>query len=80
MVGHDELQEAFEEQGYDVTDVTENRSRINVSLREADAPADELRGIVHDVVGDGVLGLKVTNESVGGGEVLGTVVSFRDRS
>ena len=80
MVGHDELQEAFETQGYDVTGVTENRDRINVSIREADAGADELREIVHDVVDDGVLGLKVTNESVDGGEVLGTVVSFRTRS
>ncbi|MHC3437798.1 hypothetical protein ACYJ1Y_06745 [Natrialbaceae archaeon A-gly3] len=80
MVGHDELQEAFETQGYDVTNVTENRDRVNVSIREADAAADELREIVHDVVGDGVLGLKVTNESVDGGEVLGTVVSFRSRA
>lgn len=79
MVSHDELQEAFEANGYEVTDVTENRDRTNVSLREAETPADELREIVHEVAGDDVIGLKITNETVGGGDDLGTVVSFRSR-
>ena len=75
---HD-LQDAFEANGYTVTDVTENRDRTNVSLREEEAPADDLKSIVHEVAGEDVLGLKVTTETVGGGAVLGTVVSFRSR-
>jgi len=74
------LRDAYEENDYDVADVTRNRSQVRVVLREAGAKAEELRAIANNVVEeDDVLGLEVTTESAGGQDQLTTVVTFRYR-
>jgi hypothetical protein len=75
------LRDAFETEGYDVADVSSNRDHVRVTLLAESAEASRLRGIVHDTLGeDSVMGLNVTSENVEGGNAVGTVVSFRDRS
>lgn len=77
---HDDLRATFEEAGHDVAEVSTNRDRIRVVLREEGADAEALRALVTDAVGAArVLGLNVTTESVGGRDELGTVVTFRHR-
>jgi len=74
------LRDAYEENGYDVADVTRNRSQVRVVLREAGVNAEELRAIANDVVDEeDVLGLEVTTESSGGQDQLTTVITFRYR-
>jgi hypothetical protein len=77
---HDDLRSAFETEGFDVDDVTQNRSRIEVALLTDDAEADRLRSIVRDTVGeDQTLGLDVSTDSPEGQDGVSTVVSFRHR-
>ena len=77
----DELQAAFEDQGYDVGSVSENRDQLRVTILERGAPADELRSVVHDVVGeDRVRGMNVSTETLEGQDVVSTVVSVRYRA
>lgn len=74
------LREAYEEHGYDVDDVTRNRSQVRVVLRDERPEADDLRTIAHDAVDeDDVLGLEITTESVDGQDRMATVVTFRYR-
>jgi len=76
----DELEAAFESEGYDVSDVTINRKQLRLSLREEDASASDLQEITYSVVDeDDILGLDVTTESVEGTDDVTTVVSFRYR-
>ncbi|WP_255194457.1 hypothetical protein [Natronobeatus ordinarius] len=76
-----ELKAAFESQGYDVGSATENRDQLRVTILERGAPADELRSVVHDVVGeDRVRGMNVSTETLEGQDVVSTVVSVRYRS
>lgn len=76
-----ELRRAFEEAGYDVDGVSDNRGRIRVALREVSPAGDDLRRITEDVCGeDAVLGFDVASEATGGEETVGTVVSFRHRA
>ncbi len=78
---HEALRAALEHAGYTVDDVTTNRDKIRVALREDDAEADLLRDAVHEAVGaENVFGLDVSSESVDGGGTVQTVISFRDRS
>lgn len=75
-----DLRAAFDEAGYTVDDVSTNRRRIRVSLREDAAPADELRRLTDEVCGaDAVVGFDVTSEATAGDAEVGTVVSFRHR-
>lgn len=75
----DALRAAFEEQ-YGLGEVSVNRNRVRVAVRDPEASAEELRAITHDVVDeDDVLGLNVTTESADGGDEVVTVVSFRYR-
>jgi hypothetical protein len=77
----DELAVAFEEDGYEVGDVTTNRKQVRIGILDDSAESDKLREIVHRVVGEeNVLGLDVTTESVEGQDEVRTVVSFRSRS
>jgi hypothetical protein len=76
----DELRTAFEADGYEVGEVSTNRDRVRVALLVEGAEADQLRDIVHETVGDGVVGLNVTTENVEGQDAVQTVVSFRNRS
>jgi len=74
------LRSAFEEHGYDLGEISENRNRVRVAVRDPEASAEDLRTITHDAVDeDDVLGLNVTTESVDGGDEVVTVVSFRYR-
>lgn len=75
-----ELREAFEEAGYEVDAVGDNRGQIRVALREPSPDPEELRGIVHEICGeDAVLGFDVTSETTAGDDAVGTVVAFRHR-
>ena len=77
----EELRTAFEGRGYDVGTVSENRGQLRVTVLEADAPADDLRSAVHDVVGEErVRGVNVTTEALEGRNAVTTVVSFRQQS
>lgn len=77
----EELQAAFEDRGYEVTEASDNRGLVRVALLDEDAEADELRSVVSETVGDeNVLGLNVTAERDEGREATVTVVSFRHRS
>lgn len=76
----DELATAFEEAGYDVDRVSENRGTLRVAIREDGADAGELREITEGVCGESaVLGFDVTHETTEGDDAVGTVVSFRHR-
>ena len=73
------LREAFEQAGYTVEDVTANRKRIEISVRDPEASGEALREITYDSVDeDDVLGFNVTTESTANDEI-NTVVSFRYR-
>lgn len=74
------LREAFEEEGYDVSETSVNRDRVRVAVLDESASAEDLRSITHDTVDeDDILGLDVTTETGGDGETVSTVVSFRYR-
>ena len=73
-----ELGEALEERGYDVAGTSANRSRHRVELL-GQQPAAELRTITSETLGDGLVGLDVSTESIDGADGVRTVVSFRYR-
>lgn len=73
------LRDAFETAGYSVEDVTTNRKRFEIAIRDAEASGERLREITYDTVNeDDVLGFNVTTESTASDEI-NTVVSFRYR-
>ncbi|WP_290819530.1 hypothetical protein [Halovivax sp.] len=75
----DELRAAYEDAGYDVGEVTENRDTVRVVLLE-EAGAEDVRSIAADVLGEEPsFGVNVTTESVDGHDGTSTVVSFRNR-
>jgi hypothetical protein len=75
-----ELQSAFEDGAYVVEDVSNNRGQVRVVIRDGDAEAEALRGIVDGVVDESDrMGLKVSTESVEGLDDVSTVVTFRYR-
>ena len=73
----DELRGAFEAAGYEVAGVNRNRDRVRVELLDDRADAAALREVTTDAVGDGVVGLDVSTESMDGADGVRTVVSFR---
>jgi hypothetical protein len=73
----DELRDAFEAAGYEVAGVNRNRDRVRVELLDDRADAAALREVTTDAVGDGVVGLDVSTESMDGADGVRTVVSFR---
>lgn len=73
------LQEAFESEGYEVDDVTANRDKLRVSIRDPEASGEQLRELTYDTLDEAdVLGFNVTTESTASGDI-NTVVSFRYR-
>ena len=75
-----DLRTAFEDAGYAVDGVNDNRGRIQVSLRADAASVDDLRAITEDVCGESsVVGFDVTSETTAGDADVGTVVAFRYR-
>ena len=73
----DELRDAFEAAGYEVAGVNRNRDRVRVELLDDRADAAALREVTTDAVGDGVVGLDVSTESMDAADGVRTVVSFR---
>ena len=74
-----ELRAAFEDEGYDVDDVTVNRDQVRIALLTEGESANDLEAIDYGVVDEGdVLTMNVTTEQVDG-QGLSTVVSFRHR-
>lgn len=74
-----DLRAAFEDDGYDVDDVTVNRDQVRVVLLTEGESASDLEAITYGVVDeDDVLTMNVTTESVDG-QGLSTVVTFRHR-
>ena len=75
----DDLRNAFEAEGYEVSETSRNRDRIRVALLDEGASADDLQSITLGVVDESdVLGFDVTTESLDDDD-LTTVVSFRYR-
>jgi hypothetical protein len=73
------LREAFESEGYDIDDVTANRDKLRVSIRDPEASGEALRELTYDSLEeDDVLGFNVTTESTANDEI-NTIVSFRYR-
>ncbi|RXK48344.1 hypothetical protein [Halorientalis pallida] len=74
-----DLRAAFEDEGYDVDDVTVNRDQVRIVLLAEGESASDLEAITYSVVDEeDVLTMNVTTESVDG-QGLSTVVSFRHR-
>jgi len=71
-----ELREAFEAQGYEVTNANRNRSRYRVELLGQQSGA-ALRSIASDTLDEDLVGLDVSTESLEGADGVRTVVSFR---
>jgi DNA-binding response OmpR family regulator len=71
------VREALEAEGYEVAGVSRNRDRVRVQLLDDRADAAALREVTTDAVGDGVVGLDVSTESMDGADGVRTVVSFR---
>ncbi|WP_340101340.1 hypothetical protein [Salinibaculum salinum] len=77
----EKLRATFEDNDYEVGEVSTNRDRVRVALLVEGAEAAQLREIVHETVGESnVLGLNVTTETVEGQDAVRTVVSFRNRT
>lgn len=75
-----DLRTAFEDEGYEVSGVSENRGQVRIELLEEAAKANALREITFGVVDeDDVVGWNVSTETADGQGVR-TVVSFRQRS
>jgi hypothetical protein len=75
-----DLRAAFEAEEYEVADVTTNRKQVRVEILDAEASAEDLRAITHELVTESdVLGLDVSTESADSQDGVTTVVSFRYR-
>ena len=74
----DELTTAYEDEGYDVSEVTTNRDRVRVVL-VGEVGAESARSIVHSVLGEEPrFGVNVTTEALDSQDDVSTVVSFRN--
>lgn len=75
------LQDAFEDNDYDVLEITRNRTQIRVVLRDEAAEAADVRSVTDEAIDEAdLLGVNVTTESVEGQEGMNTVVTCRMRS
>ncbi|MXR50651.1 hypothetical protein GRX03_03380 [Halovenus sp. WSH3] len=74
-----EMRDAIESEGYEVDDVTTNRDKLRISIRDPEASGEVLRELTYETLAEeDVLGFNVTTESTASGEI-NTVVSFRYR-
>ncbi len=72
-----DLEAAYADAGYDVSEVTQNRDLVRIVLAE-EAEAESVREIATDVLDeDPRFGVDVSTESVDGHDGISTVVSFR---
>lgn len=75
-----DLQSAFEREGYALEDVSHNRTQVRIVLQETGLAAEDLRATVTEIAGDdATLGINVTTESIEGQDDMRTVVTFRHR-
>lgn len=75
------LQDAFEDNDYDVLEITRNRTQIRVVLRDEAAEAADVRSVTDEAIDEAdLLGVNLTTESVEGQEGMNTVVTCRMRS
>lgn len=75
------LQDAFEDNDYDVLEISRNRTQIRVVLRDEAAEAADVRSVTDEAIDEAdLLGVNVTTESVEGQEGMNTVVTCRMRS
>lgn len=73
------LREAFEESGYEIDELSTNRDKVRVSVRDQEASGEDLREVTYGTLDESdVLGFNVTTESTANDEI-NTVVSFRYR-
>lgn len=73
------LREAFEDDGYEVDEVSTNRDTVRISVRDSEASSENLREVTYGALDENdVLGFNVTTESTANDEI-NTVVSFRYR-
>ncbi len=75
----EKLRDAFEADGYEVSEISENRGLFRVAVLEEDASAAELTEIVNDTTAGEPFGIDVTTETIDGGTEVSTVISFRER-
>ena len=74
-----ELRDAFESDGYEIAELSTNRDKVRIAVRDSEASGESLRELTHDVLSsEDVLGFNVTTESTANDEI-NTVVSFRYR-
>lgn len=73
------LREAFEESGYEVDELSNNRDNVRISVRDPEASGEDLRAVTYETLDESdVLGFNVSTESTANDEI-NTVVSFRYR-
>ncbi|WP_254862092.1 hypothetical protein [Halovivax gelatinilyticus] len=73
----DDLESAFDDAGYDVSEVTQNRDLVRIVLAE-ETEAEAVRSVAADVLSESPrFGIDVSTESVDGHDGMSTVVSFR---
>ena len=74
----DELADAYEEAGHDVSEVTTNRDQIRIVL-VGEVGAESAREVVRSVLGEEPrFGVNVTTEALDSQDDVSTVVSFRN--
>lgn len=74
-----ELRKAFEREEYEIAELSTNRDKVRIAVRDGEASGEALRELTHEVLSaDDVLGFNVTTESTANDEI-NTVVSFRYR-
>jgi hypothetical protein len=74
-----ELHSAFEKEGYEVDEVSTNRSQVRMSIRDPEASGEILRKLTYSVLEESdVLGFNVTTGSTANDDI-NTVVTFRYR-
>lgn len=80
MALHEDLRSAFEEEGYEVAEASENRGHVRVSILEEDADPDALRAVVTSVIDEEqMIGWSTEPETTEGEAGVATVVTFRTR-
>lgn len=79
MAEMDTLREAFEDNGYKVAGLSQNRTNTRIELYDEGAEADKLRSLIEETLEESPLGVNVTTESIESGDAIGTVITLRQR-
>jgi len=74
------LEAEYQDRGFNVANVSKNRSRVRIVLRDSETGVDELRSITYDVIDEGdVFGWDMTTEGNESGDSFQLVITFRYR-